>query len=69
MVMMATTMMTTTMIVTILMTTMNFVKYFERTFSQVRLCGGGPMSTGATSDELDFAAPFGPTATPVRGRK
>ena len=59
-------------IVTILMTmtmSMNFVKYFERTFYQVRLCGGGPMSTGTTSDELDFAAPFGPTATPVRGRK
>ena len=56
-------------IVTILMMSMDLVKYFERTFYQVRLCGGGPMSTGTTSDELDFAAPFGPTATPVRGRK
>ena len=40
---------------------------------KVRLCGGvGPMSSGGgtTSDDLDFAfSPFGPTATPVRGRK
>ena len=44
-------------------------KYLNK-ISKVRLCGGaGPMSSGATSDELDFAAPFGPTATPARGRK
>ena len=71
MTMIVTLIMTTiiAVIVTILMMSMDLVKYFERAVFQVRLCGGGPMSTGTTSDELDFAAPFGPTATPVRGRK
>ena len=37
--------------------------------TKVRLCGGVQLPSTTTSDELDFAAPFGPTATPARGKK
>ena len=36
---------------------------------KVRLCGGVQLHSTTTSDELDFAAPFGPTAAPARGKK